>query len=116
MSDLYDVVKEEINKIIEEAKLAYADKKLSLSEVWGLFQDIVVSFMKIAETVNLSGVDKKAIVMDAASRLYDEVIAPIDIKSIPNVIEPAFDKFGKSLFLELISGSIDYMVKFVDVK
>ena len=47
---------------------------------------------------------------------FYEVIAPIDIKSIPNVIEPAFDKFGKSLFLELISGSIDYMVKFVDVK
>lgn len=116
MSDLYDVVKVEIDKVIKEAKDSYADGVLSLGEVWGLGQDLVFSIMTIVEAYNATGADKKAAVMIAASRLYDEVLAPIDIPKIPNVIEPSFDKFGRVLFLELISGSIDYMVKFVEQK
>lgn len=114
MSDLYDVVKEQIDNIIKEAKDSYADGVLSLAELWGLGQDLVFSIMAIAETLNASGEDKKAVVMQAAARVYDEVLAPIDIPKIPNFIEPSFDKFGRTLFLELISGSIDYMVKFLD--
>lgn len=112
VADLYSTVKNEIDVLIKEAKEATADKVITLSEVWTLSSHVIASFVKIADTLNADGADKKAVVLKAAELLYDEVIAPIDIPKIPNVIEPTFDKFAKSLFLELVSGLIDFVVKF----
>lgn len=114
MDELYDVIKEQVEKIITEVKKANEDKILTLSEVWFLSQETITSFVAIANKLNTGGKDKKTVVMQAAERLYDEVIAPIDIKAIPNIIEPSFDRLGKNLFLELVSGSVDYIVKTVN--
>ncbi len=112
MSELYDVVKIEIESLIAAVKEDIADKNLTLSEVWTLAQHAISSFIKIADALDANGQDKKEVVVLAAEKLWDEVIGPYDIKKIPNVFEPTFDKFVKSIYMELVKGAIDFIVKF----
>jgi hypothetical protein len=112
MADLYEVVKTEIESLIAAVKDDIADKQLTLGEIWELSQHAVSSFIKIADSLDGTRAEKKVIVMKAAEYLYDEVIAPIDIKKIPNVFEPTFDRLGKGLFMELIGGVVDFLIKF----
>lgn len=113
---LYDNLKVEVDKLIAEYKAAYADQKLTLSEVWAIFQSAIQVLVKLAEEVNGAGDGeaKKEAVMAALDKFYDEVVAPIDIKIIPNVVEPMADRFLKGLFLQLASGSIDSIVIFIN--
>lgn len=113
MSEFYDVVKEKIDVVVETYKVAVSDGVLTLSEVWLLSQEAVASFMQIAKELNISGKEKKEVVMKAAERLYDEVIAPIDIKAVPNVVEPVFDRLTKSFYMEFVSGAIDFIFKYI---
>jgi hypothetical protein len=113
MSNLYEVTKEQIDKIIAEYKVAYADKKLTLSEIWSLTSEAIQSFQLVVASFIGEPGDKKAVVMTAAAKFYDEVIAPIDIPSLNNLIEPTIDRLGRGLFLELVSGAYDYIVKTV---
>jgi hypothetical protein len=112
MTVLYDTVKVEVEALIAAVKNSVADKTLTLSEVWAIAQQALFSFVKIADALEADGADKKAVVLIAAEKLYDDVIAPIDIPKIPNVVEPYFDKLSKILYMELISGTIDFIVKF----
>ena len=107
---LYDIIKEQVDSIIKEYREISADGTFTVAEVWKMSQDAAASFVKIAEAYEATGADKKAAVMEAAAKFYDEIVAPIDIKQIPNVVEPIFDKFARVLFLELISGAIDSLV------
>lgn len=113
---LYDNLKVEVEKLVAEYKAAYADQKLTLSEVWTIFQSAIHILVKLAEEVNGAGngEEKKEAVLAALDKFYDEVVAPIDIKVIPNVVEPMADRFLKSLFLQLASGSIDSVVIFLN--
>jgi hypothetical protein len=111
MADLYTITKEQIDKIIAEYKVAYADKKLTLSEIWTLTSEAIESFQVVVAAFAVEAGDKKAVVMIAAGKFYDEVIAPIDIPSINNIIEPTVDRLGRSLFLELVSGAYDFILK-----
>lgn len=112
---IYDVLKAEVEKVIAEYKAAYADSKLTLAEVWGLFQSVIQVLVKLASEVEASGDEKKEAVLAALDKFYDEVIAPIDIAVVPNFVEPITDKFLKGLFLQLASGSIDSVVAFLKV-
>ena len=111
-SPVYDVVKEQIAALIKEVKDDIGDNVLTLTEVWVLSQHTVTAFVKIADTLSASGEDKKAVVMLAAEKFFDDVIGPIDIPQIPNFIEPTFDKISKEIFLSLVSAGIEYIVKF----
>ena len=112
MSELYEIVRLEVESLIAEVKLDTADKILSLSEVWTLAAHCISSFVKIADKLDVEGKDKKQVVMEAAEKLYDEVIAPLDIPKIPNMVEPMFDRLAKSVYLEILSGIVDFVVKF----
>jgi hypothetical protein len=107
MSDLYEVVKTQIDAVVAEAKASLSDNKLSISEVWALTTKVIGAFVMIMNELDIDNADKKAIVLKAAERLYDEVIAPIDIAAIPNAVEPLVDKLGRSAFVEIVSGVID---------
>lgn len=110
MSELYDTVKNQVDVLINSYKEVISDNKLTLVEMWTLAQHGFTAFVTIAEKSNATGVEKKAVVMAAAERLYDEVLAPIDIKAIPNFIEPTFDKLAKPVYMELMSKGVDYLV------
>ncbi len=110
---LYEVVKAQLDVVIAEAKVDMADNKVTLSEIWSLTTKTVGAFIVIAKEFDGDNSDKKLVVMSAAERLYDEVIAPLDIAAIPNFIEPAVDKVGRSVFLEIVSGVVDGAVAFL---
>lgn len=112
MSDLYDIVKEQIELLINDYKVAVADSSLTFVEAWTLAQHAFTAFVSIAENLTgATGEEKKAVVMKAAERLYDDVLAPIDIKKIPNVFEPTFDRLAKPVYLELVGIAVDFVVK-----
>jgi hypothetical protein len=112
---LYDTLKVEVDRLVQVCKEANADKKLTLSEVWAIFQTAIHTLVKLAEEVNGAGngEEKKEAVLAALDKFYDDVIAPIDLVVVPNLVEPAADRFLKGLFLQLASGSIDSMVAFL---
>jgi hypothetical protein len=110
MSELYETVKGQVDALIATYKGAISDNQLTLVEAWTLAQHGFTTFVTIAEKLNATGVEKKAVVMAAAEKLYDEVLAPIDIKAIPNFIEPTMDKMARPVYLELISKAVDYLV------
>ena len=110
MSELYDTVKLQIDTLIADYKASIEDNQLTLVEAWTLAQHSFTAFVTIAEKLNASGLEKKAVVMSAAERLYDEVLAPIDIKAVPNFIEPTIDNMARPVYLELVSKAVDYLV------
>jgi hypothetical protein len=110
MSDLYDTVKVEVDALVKTYKESLSDNSLTLVEAWTLAQHSFTAFVLIAEKLKASGVEKKLVVMTAAERLYDEVLGPLDIKAIPNFIEPTLDKFAKPVYLECVSKAVDYLV------
>ena len=65
MSDLYDLVKVEIEALIAEGKAAAADG-LSWGEVWALLNRTYEAVVKIVEKLKASGPEKKA--LDSSER------------------------------------------------
>lgn len=112
MSDLYETVKVQVQELIDGYKLAVADNSLTFLEAWTLAQTAFTAFVAIADTLgDATGEQKKAIVMKAAEKLYDDVLGPIDIKKIPNVFEPTFDRLAKPVYLEMVGIAVDFVVK-----
>jgi hypothetical protein len=109
---LYDTLEEGIRGVIDSYKAAKADDdKVSFNEVVAIVGKSIGSLVSIAEGFSdLSSEDKKNAVVGAIGTLYDEVIAPIDIQRIPNVIEPIVDKGVKALLLALSDGIVDGIV------
>lgn len=104
---LYDKAKEQIDIVVAEAKLVVADKQVTLSEVFALATKCIAAFTTIAKELDVPNEEKKKVIMLAFEKLYDEVLGPIDIKSVPNVVEPIVDRMAKSVMLEVISGVVD---------
>jgi hypothetical protein len=107
---LYDDVKAAIDQIIAKYKELAADG-LSFSEVWTLFQNATATLIQLVQKYgDYSGEQKKEVVIEALGRLYDEVIAPIDLKGIPNFLEPIVDRALKQLLLTFAGPAIDSLV------
>lgn len=109
---IYDKLQGAIDQIIADYKAANADGKLSFSEIFTLVGNAVASFVHLTEDFGEgTGPEKKAAVIAAIDRFFDEVITPIDIKGIPNFLESIFDSSLKSLVLALADGWVDTIVK-----
>jgi len=107
---LYQDIDVAVGQIIAKYKEAAVDG-LTLGEVFTLAQNAVATLVQLTEKYGgFSGAEKKEAVLAALDRLYDEVIAPIDIAQIPNWIEPMFDKFAKQLILYLADSWINSLV------
>jgi len=95
-----------IEAIIKQAVEAWADKQITLRELYGLVGEImraVIMFMDEMENPE----DYKEELIEDCEGLYDEYIAPIDIEWIPNWIEPVFDKLFKSMVRAGIEAAYD---------
>ncbi len=102
-------IKESVDKIVAEYKKSAADG-LSFSEVFSLASNAVATFVELVELAGGTSEEKKAAVLEAVELFYDEVIAPLDIKQIPNFIEPMLDNALKGLILVFADGAIDSIV------
>ncbi len=85
-----------------------ADGKLTYKEVLSLLCNGAATLIRVVEIFGGgSREDNKKLVLGGLSTFYDNVIAPIDIVGIPNIIEPAVDASIKSLLLVTVEGAAD---------
>lgn len=102
------LIKVKMQELVVSAKAKAADGKITLAEGWQLLQEGVQDAVYIVDQLQVSGVDKKALVLQAAQQLYDNVIAPIDIPFIPNlVVEPIVDRVIGQMIQPMLSGMIE---------
>lgn len=112
--ELYSsIVNKEIENLSLEAKASLDEvKKVALSEAWKLLQIAVAKIIQVLENIatDLSGPEKKIVAMTSLSLFYDNVLQSISIPMIPSWFEPILRKYIKSIFMVLVSSSIDAMV------
>jgi hypothetical protein len=103
-----------VTDILARYRESIVDGKLTFREVMTLVYNAVCTFVRLAETLetaSAAGASKKQSVSEAIIRLYDEVIAPIDIQSMPNFVEPIVDKAIRGLILTLADSAVEAAVK-----
>lgn len=112
MSTIYDDLKDYFAQISEHYRELTGDGKLSFGDVMLLTGKASASFIQLVErfTDTLNGPEKKEIVLEAIGKFYDEVIKPLDITAIPNIVEPVVDTAIKQVILTFASASIDTIV------
>lgn len=107
---LYDDIQEMIAIIIASYKEANKDGTLTFKEVMTLIYNASATFVRFVENFNANGALKKEAVKIAIAKFYDEVIAPIDIKGIPNFMEGLVDDALKNIILLFVDMWIDSLV------
>jgi hypothetical protein len=107
---LYEELQVVIDNVIDAYKDAQKDGKLTFSEVLTLVYRAGSSLVHAVATVGKGTREEQKVVVAAAlAKFFDVVITPINIKSIPDIIEPIVDSGIKSLVLTLASSWIDTM-------
>ena len=107
---LADELQGSVDKLIAEYKAATEDGKPSFREILSLVSSATASFAQLANSAGDSGAERKEAVLAMVDQLFEEVIAPLDIKGVPNFIEPMVDKAMKELVLYLADSWIESLV------
>ena len=108
---LYQELSGSIDGVIAAYKESRTDGKTSFSEVMTLAYNASATFVKLIEGLSdKSGVEKKEVVLAAIGKFYDEVIAPMDISGIPNLVEGMVDSAIRALIMTLVGSWIDAVV------
>jgi len=103
----------ELEKLVNQVKAQTKDaRKIALDQAWKILQLVLAQLVTAIEEIGneLSGPDKKAIVLDLLSGFYDKVFIVVDIPFVPNFIEPIIHKNVKALLMILAGSSIDALV------
>ena len=99
---LYDLVKADIDALLADYRSRAADG-ITLKDMYSLGSEAVARFMQLVEKYGGLGVDKKAAVMEAAGRFYDDIIAPIDLPGPDLVV----DKIARQIWLYAVDAAVD---------
>ncbi len=111
-SEIYEDLKDYFDEISDHYADLASDGKFSFGDVLLLVGKASASFIQLVErfTELESGASKKEAVLAGLDAFYDEVIAPMDLKAVPNLIEPILDTAIKQLILTVSSAGIDTIV------
>lgn len=99
-----------LNVVISKYKDVASDGKVTLQEVLQLTITGAMETVRLTQTLPVSGVIKKQTAMEAVSKFIDEVITPLDLPGVPNLIEPVVDQGIKSLLMLAADAAIDSAV------
>lgn len=100
-----------VDAVIQQYKADTVGGSLSLHDIFVLIGNAVATLTQLIEKYNgYDGPTKKAAVLAALGDFFDEVIQPLDIKSVPNFIEPIVDKALRDLLMAYGSSFVDVMV------
>jgi len=106
-------LKLELEKLISQVKeQTRSAKTIALDQAWKILQLILAQLVTAIEEIGneLSGPDKKTIVLDLLSGFYDKVFIVVNIPFVPNFLEPIIHKNVKALLMILAGSSIDALV------
>lgn len=85
-----------------------ADGLLTADDLFDLFASSIERGVALAAAyVGTPGAEKKAAVVAAVQKLYDEVIAPFDLPGVSNWIEPVVDRALGQAIPAIVGGLIE---------
>lgn len=108
MSDLYDACKAQFERLRESIDSKLSDGKLRFRELVGVLREFSSSAAVIAETMNVPGPEKRALVVEAAELWWSEDLEPLDMPG-PDAI---FDPIIRAAIPGIVGALVD---AFVDV-
>lgn len=109
MSALFEKIRENVTELIHDAQASASDG-MTGAEAWGLFLNCQKRVVQIVEASGATGAEKKEAAVLACEEVYAQVIAPIDIPSIPNFLEPVVDNAIGRTIRPIVSATIDFLV------
>ncbi len=83
------------------------DGKISLSDMWQIFQVAISDLADLAQQLNVPNDQKKVLILGVLGDVFDKVLAGVQVKFIPPILIPIFDKVAKELFLSLATGVLN---------
>ena len=105
---LYDTISSEVEKLIAAFKEKLSDGKLSLTEMWYLFNEFVGSVVVICEELGDDGPEKREAAIEAVMALWKNVVKPIDMPWLPDsVVDPIVENVLPLLVGVLIDWTVD---------
>lgn len=110
---LYEQIKTQIDDLIAHYKAESKDG-WTLSEVWSMTTRAIASLDAIFQTASgeFSVNTKRDVLLNVFGELYDQVIAPLDIPYVPDLIEKRFlDPRLRKVFISLVSGGYDALLR-----
>lgn len=108
---LSEQLDQELSALLDHYK-ALSRNGMEFSEIWELFQSAVASAARVVKQANADDDTVLEISLAFAASVYDGIIAPIDLPKVPNVVEKRIvDPLIRTLFLNLVEGSIKSMIK-----
>lgn len=106
-------LKAELEKLLENLKTNLKDvKRFALGEAWKVLQLVTAHLVQKIQEIgtDLSGPDKKALVLSCVDEFYDRVFLVIDIPFLPKILESLLHKYVKAILMVLVGASIDALV------
>jgi hypothetical protein len=106
-------LKLELEKLINQVKnQTQSAKNIALDQAWKILQLVLAQLVQALEDIGneLSGSNKKAIVLDLLSSFYDKVFIVVDVPFVPSFLEIIIHKHVKALLMILAGSSIDALV------
>lgn len=113
--DLYERTLQEVEVRRQSLLQAKAAGIGDWSMIWAAIVDFIAKAIAIAK--ELQGLEREQIrekVVAATERFYEEVIVPIDLPGVPNIIEPIVDKALGRAIRPLLAGTIDALFDLYD--
>lgn len=108
MTTPYERIKEQYDELVAKYKELIADGKLSMQDSFTLLlmgSGAIVRFL--SDYTDLDYDKRKAIGVDLISQFYADVIAPLDIPGIPNIIEPMIDSAIQNVIPAVVGAIYD---------
>jgi len=97
---ILEKVTADFQPVIEKFKAAVADGKIDGNEIFGLLISGIKAIVALLDDFSdLTPEQAKTIGLQLVDQFYQDVIAPIDLPGVPNIIEPYVDSLGKTLIL-----------------
>lgn len=107
---LYEDAQGLITLVIDTYKKSVTTDGLSFKDAVTLVYNATATFVRLIENFTANGEIKKETVKLAVTQFYDQVIAPVDIKGVPNLMEGMVDNAIKYTILMFIDMWIDSLV------
>ena len=107
------LIKEEVQKLIEETKKSASDvKKIAIGEAWKILQLLTAVVIQIIENIgkDLSSPEKKQLALELISSFYDEVFNVVLLPWIPVFVQSWLKGHIKQLLMLFVSSAIDALV------
>lgn len=114
----YDLIENEVDAVVVYYRNRAADG-FTLVEAFALTTRALATLVRLVKILHpdgkkLSNDQRKALILRAAERLYDEVIAPMNVPRTPNLVETPFvDPALRGAWMSLMDGLTDALLRIV---